>query len=47
MGFAKPASPSFLLVDFRLKGVQRSRLPMLSHLTKWQRVRLGFNAMKR
>ena len=44
MGFAKPASPSFLLVDFRLKGGQRRCLPMLPHLTKRQRVRLRIDS---
>ncbi len=47
MAFAESTSPSLPLVDFRLKGIQGSRLPVLSHLTNGQRVRLGSNANKR
>lgn len=44
MRLANPASPSFLLIDFRLKGLQRGCLPMPPQFTERQRVRLVGNA---
>ena len=47
MGFTKLPSPSFRLVDIRLKGVERCRPPMDCRITYRQRLRLRSDANER
>ena len=44
MGVAEPSSPSLHTIDLGLKGVQRGRLPMRSHVAKRQSFSFRINA---
>jgi hypothetical protein len=46
MRFGEPTGPRFHPVDFGLKSFKRGGLPMLSHATKWQRLRFAVDANK-